>query len=105
MKTIAEDESYPRVQASSETSRSCVKRTKQREGISSERLATTQKVFFSILMYLTSPRFWTFFTRQKTDLRFLKKRRVFPHLQRGRRNTSVPSIQMFWAAYLQHFRC
>ena len=39
---------YPRVQASSETSRSCVKRTKQREGISSERLATTQKVFFSL---------------------------------------------------------
>ena len=46
MKTIAEDESYPRVQASSETSRSCVKRTKQREEISSERLATTQRMFF-----------------------------------------------------------
>ena len=45
--------------------------------------------FFSILMYLTSPRFWTFFTRQKMVLLCLM-RRMCPRLLRGRRSTSVP---------------
>ena len=50
-----------------------------------------QECFFDIFI-LSPPRFWTFFTRQKMDLRFLKKRRVSHHLQRGRRNTSVPLL-------------
>ena len=48
-----------------------------------------QECFFSNLMYLTSPRFWTFFTRQKMVLLCLM-RRMCPRLLRGRRSTSVP---------------
>ena len=92
---------YLLVKASSETWRLCAKRTKQTEGMSSERFSHVfPKEYFDILF---PSRCWTFFTRQKMGLRFLKKRKVSPHLQRrGMRNTSVPLIQMFWAGYPQH---
>ena len=48
-----------------------------------------KNVFFSNLLFLTSPRFWIFFTRQKMVLLCLM-RRMCPRLLRGRRSTSVP---------------
>ena len=88
MKTIAEDESIS----------SCPGKLRDVEVMCQEneaeggdiiRKVGKYSIFFSILMYLTSPRFWTFFTRQKMVLLCLM-RRMCPRLLRGRRSTSVP---------------